>query len=380
MILLLQKALLLSLRYFSYLLSYIFPVKSKRLLFNSFNGMQYSCNPKYVYLSLRKLGLWDVEWIWVYNPSDKLPENIKAVRYMSIEFLYYLITSNIIITNYGFKSFIKKPHGQTRIETWHGGGAYKKTDIDAIKNKFNSYKVLVSGRDVDYYISSCRAFSSCMSKAQNVDISKFMPFGMPRNDVLINENVRKKLSEKVRSFFSLEQGAEIILYAPTWRDDGRMLSVNEISTILDSGDKQKGRYLFYRAHYLTAYNVQLDNRIIDVSAYPDMQELLCAADVLITDYSSCMWDFSLMFKPCFIYATDIEQYKEDRDFYTPMSEWPFPIATNIKQLVQNMTRFDEAAYVEKVKQHHEALGSYEDGHACERVCRLIEEILRGEKA
>ena len=108
-----------------------------------------------------------------------------------------------------------------------------------------------------------------------------------------------------------------------------------------------------------------------------MQELLCAADILITDYSSCMWDFSLMYKPCFIYATDIDQYKQERDFYTPMSEWPFPIATNTDELINNILNFNQEEYVEKVKQHHKALGSFEDGHACERVCKLIEDIIDG---
>lgn len=118
-----------------------------------------------------------------------------------------------------------------------------------------------------------------------------------------------------------------------------------------------------------------DHKVFDVTNYPDMQELLCAADILITDYSSCMWDFSLMYKPCFIYATDIEQYKQERDFYTPMSEWPFPIATNTDELINNILNFNQEEYVQKVKQHHKALGSFEDGHASERICKLIETIV-----
>ena len=118
-----------------------------------------------------------------------------------------------------------------------------------------------------------------------------------------------------------------------------------------------------------------DHKVFDVTNYPDMQELLCAADILITDYSSCMWDFSLMYKPCFIYATDIEQYTQERDFYTPMSEWPFPIATNTDELINNILNFNQEEYVQKVKQHHKALGSFEDGHASERILKILETIV-----
>lgn len=106
-----------------------------------------------------------------------------------------------------------------------------------------------------------------------------------------------------------------------------------------------------------------------------MQEFLCVADILIMNYSSCMWDFSLMFKPYFIYTTDIDQYKQEHDFYTPMSEWPFPIATNTDELINNILTLNQKEYIQKVKQHHKDLGSYEDGHACEKVYKLIDDIL-----
>lgn len=369
-----QKFLLNTLRLFMNLLSYIFPIKDNRVLFTAFNGKQYSCNPKYIYLKLLELKLNGIDYIWVYNNPDKLHNTLKTVRFMSIKYIYYYLTSRIIVTNQGFKSFIPKSHGQVHIETWHGGGAYKKIDLDIIDDKFKRYKYYISGEDIDYYVSSCNAFSSCMSIAQCVAREKFLPVGMPRNDILINQKQRIATRERIRNLFGIGKEIKIILYAPTWRDNHKEVEVNNLLACLSV--KQNIR-LFYRAHHATVSSKLMNSVIINVSDYPDMQELLCAADILITDYSSCMWDFSLMYKPCFIYATDIEQYKQDRDFYTPMSEWPFPIATNTDELINNILNFDEKSYIEKVKQHHLALGSYEDGHACERICNLIEKIIEG---
>lgn len=346
-------------------------VHPKRILFTSFNGKGYFCNPKYICEQLEKQGSYDI--IWVLNEKDGSLKT-KTVKFMSLEYFYVYLSSKVIITNQGFKSFVPKPSGQIRIETWHGGGAYKKTDLAIVKDKFLRYKYKVAGKDIDYYVSSCEIFSKIMSYAQCVDLRKFLPYGMPRNDVLLNKKLRLDINKYIRKQYAIGERIKVILYAPTWRDDGRSLDVDDLCKCVQQLNKENNSYLLlYRAHLGDNIKCELDDAI-DVSDYPDMQELLCAADILITDYSSCMWDFSLMYKPCFIFATDIAKYKQERDFYTPMSEWPFPIASNNEELVNNILNFNEADYIEKVKQHHKALGSYEDGHACERVCKLIEEI------
>ena len=279
----------------------------------------------------------------------------------------------------GFKSVFKKPKNQFRIETWHGGGSYKKTDLSIIKDKFTEYKYKTVTNEIDYYVSSCKKFIENMNCAQYVATNKFLKIGMPRNDIFFNKTKKEITNRKIRKIYRLKENWKVILYAPTWRDDGRSLEVKDICEIVKYLNKiSKVRYiLLCRAHYSGKLVNSNEEDCIDVTDYPDMQELLCAADILITDYSSCMWDFSLMYKPCFIYATDIDQYKQERDFYTPMSEWPFPIATNTDELINNILNFNQEEYVEKVKQHHKALGSFEDGHACERVCKLIEDIIDG---
>ena len=115
---------------------------------------------------------------------------------------------------------------------------------------------------------------------------------------------------------------------------------------------------------------------LDVTAYPDMQELLCAADVLVSDYSSCIWDFSLTEKPCFLFAPDLSDYQCERDFYLDIHKWPFPLAETTEELAQQLLQFDLAAYTEAVREHLSKLGSRERGNAAETLCEFITEHAR----
>lgn len=112
-----------------------------------------------------------------------------------------------------------------------------------------------------------------------------------------------------------------------------------------SSDSYKKFILFVRSHPHVAKDIfegaENQKDVIDVSEYVDMQELLCAADVLITDYSSSMWDYSLTGRPCFIYANDLAQYKKERNFHTPITDWPFPMAERNTELQRLILRFDE---------------------------------------
>ena len=128
----------------------------------------------------------------------------------------------------------------------------------------------------------------------------------------------------------------------------------------------------YRSHY---YNTKVQGQetdfVVNATSYGDMQELLYVADVLITDYSSSIWDFALTRKPMFLFAPDYDSYKCERDFYTPVEEWPASLATSNRELFQNIFDFNTDSHVQKCREHLEALGSYENPESCEIVWNLI---------
>lgn len=364
------------------LIANIFPVKKKRIFFSSYNGKSFTCNPFYIAKYLMENLYSEHELIvTIEKKSNNIVEEsyLKTVLKGTLKYYIYYFTSKILITNDSFPSYLPKKKKQFLINTWHGGGAYKR-NLSNLKYFHNLYKIIY--KDVDCFISSNRRFSEVMSEDLYVKKEKFFSIGMPRNDMFFSEKIVSENNSKIRNSFNIDDDTQIILYAPTWRDDGRIIDGLQFNEkILETFRRKFNQKvkIFIRSHYHTKNLKYEEPDIIDVSGYTDMQELLCAADILITDYSSCMWDFSLMFKPCFIYATDIKQYKQERDFYTPISEWPFPVATSNKELAENILYFDKDEYLEKVKKHHQDLGSFEDGHATEKVAKLINDICSGEE-
>jgi CDP-glycerol glycerophosphotransferase len=121
------------------------------------------------------------------------------------------------------------------------------------------------------------------------------------------------------------------------------------------------------------------SNIIDATSYSDMQELLVASDILITDYSSCVYDFMLQYKPAFIFATDIKKYDNTRGLYYPLSSTPFPVAETNDELVEKIENFDYESYKENVAEFLKGKGCIEDGHASERVVELIKSISSNNK-
>lgn len=358
----------------------IMPLKENRLLFVASNG-NYYCNLKYIAEYILKESPEQYELVWVANNNaSQFPKNIKLCTKWSVSFWYYVLTAKVVIFNGGVWNYLWKRPGQYYVETWHGGGAYKKVLRPYNESTSEYRKKLVCDvlATYDYVISSSAGFTEAFEYDMMLYQSEFLPYGMARNDIFFNSQCVENAARGVREVYQLAN-VKIAMYAPTWRDDG-MANTLDFAGLLQALDKkyQAEFVLFIRCHPHVASDIFTKyagmQNIIDVSAYPDMQELLCAADVLLTDYSSSMWDFSLTFKPCFIYATDIAHYRVERDFHTPMEEWPFPIATDNAMLQQKIAEFDYDAYVEAVERHHAALGSYEDGHAAERVAGLLERL------
>ena len=112
---------------------------------------------------------------------------------------------------------------------------------------------------------------------------------------------------------------------------------------------------------------------IAMTSYPDMQELIAAADFLITDYSSCMFDMAISGKPCMLYVPDIAEYTaNERKLYFSLNELPFPVAFHMDELYEKIRCFDRDVYQDQVRAFLDSVGNYEDGHASERVADYIE--------
>ena len=355
------------------LILHIFPVKKNRVIINSYRGGQYSCNPKYISEYLEQSGCMDI--IWAFNKPEEFcflkERGIKTVKYNSLKRFYYEATARVSINNVGSYSWIPLRRNQEHINTWHAGGCYKKTGLDEAENRTLMKKTIqMTADETTLFLSSSKYFSD-VSIPQNLGFhGKTLNCGLPRNDDLV-KGCRQDIIEKVRQYYSIPDESFILLCAPTWRYHNEKIPMMDFDRVKYAIKIRFGKecVVLYRAHHITGGNV--GGNLISATDYPDMQELLMAADMLITDYSSCIWDYSFTYKPCFLYTPDIDYYIKNRGFNMDIHEWHFPICETNDKLVKSIEQYDEQQHKRNMEQHHTDLGACETGKACEIIGNMI---------
>lgn len=363
---------------FAFKIFWIFPTKYDTILFESFEGQHYSDNPKYLYKFITENFGKKYKYVWVLNTDEKIDGACKTVKFLSLRHVFYFTTAKYIVSNHKIESCFPKRKKQLFVNTWHASGAYKSVTLtDAISTRYRVNTRDYQAKNIDFFVSGCQKFSEELSKSWNADIAKFIPTGLPRNDILFRRDL-KELKKNIQNKLNLSDDCGYLLFAPTYRGDFRNhrkfdFGIDE-GKILLACEKRFGKpfKMLFRAHTWYSEDERKNgNGIIDVSAYPDMQELLLCADVFVTDYSSCMWDFALLNRPGFLYVPDLDEYDSDVGFYTPISDWPFPYARTNEGLEELVLNYSESANIKKIKQHFDLLGSFEKGNACEQIVKYM---------
>ncbi len=359
------------------------PLRNK-VVFIAFSGRQYSDSPRRISERLHREHP-EIEQVWAFTEPEKFAflreKGIKTVKYKSMDFLYHVMTAKVYVDNAEFWSALKFRPGQMILETWHGGGAYKRVGGDRIDvNAREQQHAVEKMNKITLFLSSSRAFTEFVIRGAYQYSGQVLECGLPRNDDLLHPDPH--VAGEVRQTLGIPENARILLYAPTFRNSHTL----DLYDVDFAGLKAalEGRFggewvILLRMHYYVAHKAMESGApyLYNATDYPDMQELLLACDVLLTDYSSCMWDFSLMHRPCFLYARDISEYRGERDFYTPIDSWPFPLAQDNESLFRAVADFDETVYLEAVSRHHLDLGSTESGTAARQCCARIAAHLTG---
>lgn len=355
---------------------WLFPVNRKKVVFTSMEGAQYSCNPKYISEALHGKHP-ELEIVWLVKPENSqisVPDYVKKIKFDWLNRVIQEMTAGIVVTNQNVLGYIPFRSKQLVINTWHGGGAYKK-----VHGRVDTYQMCADR--TTFVLSSSQAFSDVLKTDFCYSDEKIVTSGMPRNDILLNydcafwEKIRKKIGVRAESF--------VVLYAPTFRrnEDGVVLWKMDMdfSMVQEELEKKFGRKceILVRAHVGDDVFARHKVEIRDVSGYDDMQELLCITDLLITDYSSCVWDRAVQKGMSILYATDVDMYRRYPGLYTDISTWPFPLAQNNEELKQELRKLDSKKQAESCEKHLQELGSYETGYATEQVVKIIEKYLKG---
>jgi len=364
---------------------YVFPIKKNRIMFNSYSGRQYSCNPKAISEYLEEFYPGKYEIVWSFREPEKHEDlkkrGISVCKMRSIKHFYYKLTSKVAVCNGTWGSEIPERSGQYDINTWHGGGGgYKRLyaqakNMDPIKLK---WYMLDAGRYSLMLASSQTSLKNTVRTSLNHNGPTLG--GTARNDMLINRN-RDDLYNTVKKTLGMSSDEKLLLYAPTFREGKQAeeydIDFNAVVKALEQrfGGKWRAAVRFH--YYIASQMAATNPNIINASDYPDMQELLYVADCVITDYSSLIWDYSFTYRPCLLYCTDLAYYENKRDFNKPIRTWGFPVCENNDELVNTILSFNEDDFCKKMYKHHEENGSFEEGHTTKDVCEIIDSVCYG---
>lgn len=370
------------------------PVDQHKVLFMHYNNA-YECNPAYICDEIIRQKLpWNLVFVsdqahMAQFPSP-FPEKVRVVKRGSMEHFYEMASAKVWIDNALCIpwEYMPKKQEQIYINTWHGSMGLKRIDSDSIESSKWRAAAKKAGKLTDYMISNSAFETEVYRSTHWPDPKvKILEYGHPRNDILFCDDQKKAdIHSKVCRAFHVDEDCHFILYAPTFRDS-RNLNCYDIDypRLLKAvterfGGKWKilNRYHFKVASAIQALpDIQNNPDILDGNSYADIQELMVAADIGITDYSSWICDFVLTGKPGFIYANDLHKYNKERGFYYPLESTPFPIATNNDEMAQNILTFDEKEYQERKEQFLKDRGCTENGHASQRVIDLIKSHMEG---
>ena len=356
------------------------PVKKNRVLFYSFVGNQYSCSPKYIcnYINKECPGAYDM--IWAFRDPEKfrsqVPAGVKVIKYQSPAFFMAHLSSKYMISNVFPYHLIPKKKNQVMINTWHGGGAYKKVGLTANTSDPRSYAATIRywQKNTSVYLSSSRLFTKYFIREGMQYKGEVLNTGLPRNDILFSDAaVREKIQTKVRQALGLSSDTKWVLYAPTYRKDDALVHFTFDADRLKAALAARfgGEWaVVTRVHHLTKKKIEGDT--VDAGGYPDMQELLLSCDMLISDYSSSIWDDCLMKKPCLLYAYDLDLYRDKTSFFVDIMDWGFPVCETFDGLLSAIGTFDADAFKEAMARHYEMLGGYDNGTGCRQVLEYMQ--------
>jgi CDP-glycerol glycerophosphotransferase len=355
------------------------------VVFVSWKGKQCGDNPLAIAQELRRRGD-DREHIWaVADYSVPAPEGARTVLTGTEDYFEALARARYLVANDDMGGHYHKRDGQFYAQTWHGT-PLKKIGFDISQPQFISgmgyFDVLAADVARWDLLLSPNPFSTPIMRGAFRYDGEILESGYPRNDVL-RSGEADRIAAEVRRRLGLPDGKKVVLYAPTWRDNQYYASGRyrfDLRLDLERAWRELGddHVFLIRGHHHMAEDVPAGTRpgfAVNVTAYPDISELFLVSDVLITDYSSVMFDFAPTGRPIVFFTYDLEQYRDNlRGFYLEFeAEAPGPLLATSDEVVAAIGDIDAVAAA-----HRAAYAAFtakfcplDDGKAAARACDRI---------
>lgn len=380
---------------FNTLFYYLVPLSNKKILFVSYHGKGYLCNPKAIHQYMSQCEDYrDFQFVWALKKGHyvNIP-NAKVVRYNSLQYFYYLARSKYWIFNCKMPGYLRKKKNQIYLQTWHGTPLKRLAHDINIKEGATFYRSRMSHEQMthtynedrkkyDYFLSSNSFATEKFISAFKINPDKILEVGYPRNDFLTQVTLDE--IENLKNKYDIPLTKKVILYAPTWRDNSfnERDYVHEVQVNFSLWKQQLGEeyVVIYKPHYLIVnyFNeTELDGFLYPIAANIDINELYVISDVLVTDYSSVFFDYAILNRPILFYMYDLLHYEHElRGFYLDVNtDLPGAIITEEASLLHQLQNIDhyqeENAY--KLKQFNANYNELQTGDCAKKV---VESIIR----
>jgi len=352
---------------------------TKLIIFSSFGGRKYDDSPKAIYEAmLQDSRFEDYKLMWAFmHPEDyDLPKGEK-VRVDTLDYYISLLRARIWVTNSSMTRGLNFSGRNTfQINTWHGS-TIKRMGSD-INSGNTSFGIKGNSKIGGIMLAQGLYDVDVFSRAFNMSANDFSVIGLPRNDELAQATKEKQ--DKLKISLGIPKGKKTILYAPTFReydkdDSNNVVLLPPVNLHLWADKLGNDYVLLFRAHYEVARIIGLEENefVKDVSAYPNLNELMIASDLLISDYSSIFFDYAILGKPMLCYCYDYEKYAEKRGVYFDIRRW-LPSANGEEELLNVIYNIDTTV---KSEASIKFLRNYvtEFGQATEKSLDIIYEHL-----
>lgn len=363
------------------LLSIFFLKHDKQILFASFGGRNFNDSPKAIYDEICKRDEfkdWDLIWAFVNPDSISIPRG-KKIKIDSIAFFKALLQSRVWVSNSGMDRAIHlNIKNVLKVETWHGT-PLKKICGDEHQNTLGGKRAVTGALDDRTIRCAQSEFDrNLFQRLFHATRESILLCDLPRNDELFNYSA-KQISE-IRSSLKIDRDKKIILYAPTYREYLRDNKGENLIAPPINLKKWKEMFgseyvLLFRAHYAvgTALNLKSDEFVVDVSSYPNLNDLYVISDMMISDYSSAFFDYSILDRPMFCFAYDLDEYQEKRGLYLDLKETlPCKVHLQENSLLEDIGNVNVDESVRKTHDFHIKYAPYA-GRASKVV---VDEIIK----
>lgn len=317
-------------RFFLKIWGWFVPVQPKTMLFCSFGGRKFDDSPKAIYEEVcnrKEFEDWSLIWAFVNPELHDIPRGIK-IKVDTMTFFKTLLRSRVWVSNSGMDRGIGlQRKSNIRVETWHGTPLKKICGEEHQNSISGKQNIKYKGKpDADTIRCAQSAYDKkILARVMHSVEDAFLLCDLPRNDGLLKYGPEQIAT--IKENLQIPNGKKILLYMPTYRE--YLINNNHDTFIappidMDKWEKTIGKdyILLIRAHYAVSASLGIKNTcfVKDVSDYPFVNDLYIIADVLLTDYSSAYFDFSILDRPMLCFAYDIKEYEEKRGLYLNLEE------------------------------------------------------------